>query len=86
MVVVDDGLATGATMRAAVQAVRTAGPARLVVAVPVGPPDSCAEVGALADELVCPLQPPTFGAVGEWYADFSATTDDEVLRLLAGAR
>ena len=86
VVVVDDGLATGATMRAAVQAVRTAGPARLVVAVPVGPPDSCADLGALADELVCPLQPATFGAVGEWYADFTATTDDEVLRLLADAR
>jgi putative phosphoribosyl transferase len=85
VLVVDDGLATGATMRAAVRAVRTAGPRRLVVAVPVGPPDACAEVAELADELVCPLQPASFGAVGEWYADFSATTDDDVLRLLAAA-
>jgi predicted phosphoribosyltransferase len=83
VIVVDDGLATGATMKAAVRAVRTAEPHRLVVAVPVGPPDACAEVAELADELICPLQPPLFGAVGEWYADFSATTDEDVLRLLA---
>ena len=67
------------------RAVRTAEPDRLVVAVPVGPPDACAEVAELADELICPLQPPLFGAVGEWYADFSATTDEDVLRLLAAA-
>lgn len=85
VIVVDDGLATGATMRAAVRAVRTAGPQRLVVAVPVGPPDACAEVAELADDLVCPLRPISFGAVGEWYADFTATTDDDVLRLLAAA-
>ena len=59
---------------------------RLVVAVPVGPPDACAELAELADVVVCPLRPPSFGAVGEWYDDFRATTDDDVLRLLAGDR
>jgi predicted phosphoribosyltransferase len=82
VVLVDDGLATGATMRAAVRAVRTAEPARVIVAVPVGPPDTCADLAALADDLVCPLQPPSFSAVGQWYVDFGATTDDDVLRLL----
>ena len=84
VVLVDDGLATGATMRAAVLAVRTAGPRRVVVAVPVGPPDTCAELAAIADDVVCPVQPPEFMAVGQWYADFSTTTDDDVLRLLDG--
>ena len=83
VVLVDDGLATGATMRAAVLAVRTAGPRRIVVAVPVGPPDTCAELATVADDVVCPLQPPDFMAVGQWYVDFSTTTDDDVLRLLA---
>jgi putative phosphoribosyl transferase len=84
VVLVDDGLATGATMRAAVGAVRSAGPAQVVVAVPVGPPDTVAELATLADEVVCPRQPPGFVAVGEWYRDFSATTDDEVIALLRG--
>jgi putative phosphoribosyl transferase len=84
VVLVDDGLATGATMRAAVLAVRTASPRRIVVAVPVGPPDTCAELATVADDVVCPLQPPDFMAVGQWYVDFSTTTDDDVLRLLAG--
>ena len=83
VVLVDDGLATGATMRAAVLAVRTAGPRRIVVAVPVGPPDTCAELATVADDVVCPLQPPDFMAVGQWYVDFSTTTDDDVLWLLA---
>jgi putative phosphoribosyl transferase len=83
VVVVDDGVATGATMRAAVLAVRTATPRRVVVAVPVGPPDTCAELATVADDLVCPLQPPAFAAVGQWYRDFSTTTDEDVLRLLA---
>lgn len=83
VVVVDDGLATGATMQAAIRAVRTAQPSRLVAAVPVGAPESCALIAELADVLVCPLRPPLFSAVGQWYGDFSATSDDEVLRLLA---
>jgi predicted phosphoribosyltransferase len=85
VIVVDDGLATGATMRVAVRAVRGAGPARVVVAVPVGSPDACAQLAEVADVVVCPHQPPDFSAVGSWYADFSATTDDDVLRLLAAA-
>ena len=83
VILVDDGVATGATMRAAVLAVRTAKPRRVVVAVPVGPPDTCAELAAVADDLVCPVQPPAFAAVGQWYRDFSTTTDEDVLRILA---
>ena len=75
----------GATMRAAVRAVRTAGPARVVVAVPVGPPDTCAELRPPRRRLVCPLQPADFSAVGQWYRDFTATTDDDVLRLLGAS-
>jgi putative phosphoribosyl transferase len=86
VVVVDDGLATGATMRAAVGAVRTADPARVVVAVPVGAPESCVELEALADAVICLLRPPDFSAVGQWYVDFSATTDGDVIELLTAAR
>jgi putative phosphoribosyl transferase len=82
VVVVDDGLATGATMRAAVAAVRSAGADKVIVAVPVGAPDSCAELETLADVVVCPLRPGDFSAVGQWYDDFSATTDSEVVQLL----
>jgi predicted phosphoribosyltransferase len=85
VIVVDDGLATGATMRAAVGAVRSAGARTVVVAVPVGAPDSCAELERLADVVVCPLRPVDFSAVGQWYDDFSATTDNEVVRLLGAA-
>jgi putative phosphoribosyl transferase len=85
VVIVDDGLATGATMRAAIAAVRTAEPRRVVVAVPVGPPDTVAELGALADDVVCPRQPPSFVAVGEWYRDFGETTDADVVALLTRA-
>ena len=82
VVLVDDGLATGATMRAAIGAVRTAGPERVVVAVPVGPPDTVAELAGLADEVICPRQPAGFVAVGEWYRDFAEITDAEVVDLL----
>ena len=85
VLVVDDGLATGATMRVAVRAVRAAGPASVVVAVPVGSPAACAQLAIDADVVVCPHQPADFTAVGTWYADFSPTTDDDVLRLLAAA-
>ena len=85
VVLVDDGLATGSTMKAAVQAVRAQGPARVVVAVPVGAPQTCRDLAALADEVVCPRTPSDFSAVGEWYEDFSPTTDDEVRELLAMA-
>lgn len=82
VVIVDDGLATGATMRAAIDAVRTADPQRIVVAVPVGPPDTVAELAQLADDVVCPRQPPAFVAVGQWYRDFGETTDADVVALL----
>lgn len=82
VLLVDDGLATGSTMRAAVQAVRARGPARIVVAVPVGAPDTCRDLAQLADEVVCARAPEPFAAVGQWYLDFSQTTDQEVRELL----
>jgi predicted phosphoribosyltransferase len=82
VIVVDDGLATGSTMRAAVQAVRQHQPARVIVAVPVGAPESCNELADVADETVCAHTPEPFRAVGLWYRDFSETTDDEVRSLL----
>ncbi len=83
VVLVDDGLATGATMRAAIDAVRARGPAAIVLAVPVAPPDTIARLAPLVDEIVCPLQPEPFYAIGQWYADFTQTSDAEVQRLLA---
>jgi predicted phosphoribosyltransferase len=83
VVLVDDGLATGSTMRAAVEAIRQLSPARVIVAVPVGARESCAALRTLADTVVCALMPEPFSAVGRWYADFSETTDDEVRRLLS---
>jgi putative phosphoribosyl transferase len=82
VVLVDDGLATGSTMKAAVQAVRALGPARVIVAVPVGSSDTCREFADIADEIVCARAPEYFSAVGQWYRDFSQTTDDEVRDLL----
>jgi putative phosphoribosyl transferase len=85
VIVVDDGLATGATMRAAIEAVRQQQPAVVVVAVPVAPAAAIRELAALVDELVCVSTPESFYAVGSWYGDFSPTTDEEVRRLLADA-
>jgi putative phosphoribosyl transferase len=82
VIVVDDGLATGSTMRAAVQALHSARPASVVVAVPIGAPRSCAALATEVDELVCPWQPQRFLAVGQGYRDFTQTGDDEVTRLL----
>ena len=82
VILIDDGLATGSTMRAAVKAVRQRNPARLVVAVPVGAPDTCAELSSLADEVVCVNMPEPFSAVGLWYRNFDQTEDEEVLALL----
>jgi putative phosphoribosyl transferase len=82
VILVDDGLATGSTMRAAVQAVRALGPAKVVVAVPVGAPTTCAEFGDIADETICARTPEPFSAVGQWYRDFSQTSDAEVQTLL----
>lgn len=84
-VVVDDGLATGSTMRAAVAALRQRGPRRIVVAVPVGSPVTCQELLGEADEVVCLREPRRFYAVGQWYRDFSATTDDEVAQAVRSA-
>lgn len=83
VILVDDGLATGSTMRAAVLAVRRLQPARVVVAVPVGARETCDALRETADEVVCALFPEPFSAVGLWYEDFSQTTDEEVRRLLA---
>ena len=83
VVLVDDGLATGATMRAAIEAIRSRGPGAVIAAVPVGSRDACAIVAAAADECVCVITPAPFHGVGMWYTDFSQTTDEEVLELLA---
>src|SRR5947209_20072653 len=85
VILVDDGLATGATMRAAVKALRQRRVAKIVVAVPVGPPDTCREFEDEADEVVCASEPEFFQAVGQYYEDFSQTSDDEVRELLARA-
>jgi predicted phosphoribosyltransferase len=82
VIVVDDGLATGATMRAAVQALRRLAPSRIIVAVPVGATRTCLELQRDADDVVCLATPEPFAAVGEWYVDFSETSDDEVRGLL----
>jgi predicted phosphoribosyltransferase len=86
VILVDDGLATGSTMRAAVAAVRQHLAARIVVAVPVAALDALAALEGSVDEMVCPLTPDSFQAVGQWYDRFDQTTDDEVRALLAEAR
>jgi len=85
VILVDDGLATGSTMRAAVAALRQQGPACIVVAVPVGAAETCAELQRQADKVVCVHTPEPFYAVGAWYEDFSQTTDEEVRDLLTRA-
>jgi putative phosphoribosyl transferase len=85
-VVVDDGLATGATARAACQVTRAQGARRVVLAVPVGPPDTVQEMRRDADEVVCLLMPEAFGGVGHWYDDFAQTSDREVVERLDAAR
>lgn len=86
VILVDDGVATGATLFAAIRALRASQPARLVVAVPVAPADTLARLRAEADEVVCPLVPAGFQAIGEWYDDFSQTSDEEVRAGLAEAQ
>lgn len=85
VIIVDDGLATGASMQAAVRAIRAAGPRRIVVGVPVAAELSRAALARQVDEVACVLTPPDFGAVGEWYADFGQTSDEEVDALLSDA-
>ena len=82
VILVDDGLATGSTMRAAVMAVRRQQPARIVVGVPVGAPSTCTDLARDADEVVCVRMPDPFVAVGLWYRDFTPTSDGEVQSLL----
>ena len=84
IILIDDGLATGSSMRASVKAVRRRNPSRVVVAVPVGARETCDELSAHADEMVCVRSPEPFVAVGQWYGDFSQTTDQEVRDLLRG--
>lgn len=82
VVLVDDGLATGASMRAALMALRQYRPRRIIVAVPVAPPETVAELEGEADQVICLLTPDAFFSVGAWYDDFTQTTDDEVRALL----
>ena len=86
VILVDDGLATGSTMRAAIMAVRAQRPVAVIVGVPVGAPETCASLRAIADHVVCVETPEPFRAVGLWYEDFSQTGDDEVHALLDRAR
>ena len=82
MILVDDGIATGSTMRAAVAALRRLGPDRLIVAVPTASPSACDEISQEADECISVMMPDPFYAVGVWYQDFSQTTDEQVRELL----
>ena len=86
VILVDDGLATGATMLAAVKALKSQQPARIVVAVPTAAPEVCEQMRHEADEVVCATTPEPFRAVGRWYEDFEQTSDEEVRELLATAR
>ena len=85
-ILVDDGLATGGSMRAAIRGVRRAGPRRVVLAVPVAPADTVASLRSEVDDVACLSTPELFGAVGNFYEDFSQTSDAEVVELLAAAR
>jgi putative phosphoribosyl transferase len=82
VILVDDGLATGSTMRAAAQALRAHHPSRVVVAVPVGARQTCRELAEVADEVICARMPEPFSAVGQWYLNFDQTDDEEVRELL----
>ncbi len=83
VIVVDDGIATGSTVRAALLALEGVQPARLVLAVPVGPPETLADLADVADDIVCPLQPSVFRAVGLWYETFGQTSQQQVLEVFA---
>lgn len=83
IILVDDGMATGSTMRAAIAALHQYKPASIIIAVPVAAADTCEELESLVDEIICPLKPVNFYAVGLWYDDFPQTSDSEVINLLA---
>ena len=82
VLIVDDGLATGSTMKAAILSVQAEGPLKILVAVPVSPPDTAAEIEELVDEFYCLSRPPYFSAVGQFYSDFRATSDQEVIEIM----
>jgi predicted phosphoribosyltransferase len=82
VIVVDDGVATGSTARAAMRVARAAGATSVTLAVPVAPPTTVAELAQVARAVVCVATPSPFAAIGQWYRDFSPTTDDEVVRIL----
>ena len=82
VILVDDGLATGATMRAGIAALRKLGASQVIAAAPVGAASTAQQIGAEADEIVCPFRPKSFRALGEWYLDFRQTSDEEVRELL----
>lgn len=86
VIVVDDGLATGATMRTAVAALKRLGPARIIVAVPTAPVETCNMLSKEADEVVCAMTPSPFSSIGEWYEEFNQVSDDQVVALLEQAR
>jgi len=86
VLLVDDGLATGSTMEAAIRVLRTQAPAKVVAAVPVGPRETCERLRTIADQVVCLSMPEPFEAVGAWYEAFPQTTDDEIMRLLGPTR
>lgn len=86
VILVDDGIATGATMKAAIMAIRQLQPTKIVIAVPVAEKAMCDRMAALVDTLICPMRPVDFFAVGAWYDDFSQTEDDEVHTLLRETR
>ena len=82
VILVDDGIATGSTLQAAIRALRELGPARSIVAVPTAPPEVCAGLESIVDEVICPITPEDFRSVGKWYEEFTQTSDEEVTRLL----
>ena len=86
LIVVDDGLATGSSMRAAVMALRAHAPKQIIIAVPVAAPEACSDLGAESDDIVCATTPEPFTSVGGWYDDFEQTSDEEVQQLLGEAQ
>ena len=85
IIIVDDGLATGATMKVAVQTVQTQSPRKITIAIPVAPPETIRQLNPIVDQVICPLQPQNFSAVGQFYQNFTQTTDEEVMKILSSA-
>lgn len=86
IILVDDGIATGATMRVAIKTLKKYNPAQIIVATPVATHITCTEIAELVEKIICPIQPTHFNAVGVWYDDFSQTSDDEVMEILAKSK